>query len=311
MKATGASRARLRSGAGPQRGTRVGSFLATSIVVASCAAPENGAQTAATESSDAATTAIMCDAKRIDVSRSNARDFRHEYSRILGGEPSDEDAWPWAVALMKKDGAPHCGGALIASDWVLSAAHCDTKPGDPALVGRQKLGTDGGEEHVVDYVLVHSDFNRTWLYNDIALVKLVEPSQQTPVALIDESEKNVKAGVEAVVAGWGYVSKEEPRSETLREARVRIVSNAQCRFAHRGKISDGMICVGGEDDAPSTCTGDSGSPLMVRTPDAMTWQQVGITSFDNDCGAKRPYGVYTRVSRYLDWIRACKANPSA
>ena len=51
-----------------------------------------------------------------------------------------------------------------------------------------------------------------------------------------------------------------------------------------------------------SCGGDSGGPMVVRKPSG-SWYQAGIVSFGpKRCGIGRP-GVYTKVSKYLDWIR--------
>ena len=44
-------------------------------------------------------------------------------TRIIGGESSDEGEWPWAVQLLRYRNLV-CGATLIASNWVVSAAHC-------------------------------------------------------------------------------------------------------------------------------------------------------------------------------------------
>lgn len=299
--------------------------LGLAILAPSCSAPDNGAQMPATVPSNAAGAAIPCEAVRVGAHFSDTRtpdawqgdpgeDFtrsRQDYSRIVGGLPAPEGDWPWAVALLRADGGQYCGGTLIDTNWVLTAAHCETRPGDLALVGRHNLRTDTGEQHLVEYVLVHAGFDGMsgTYYDDIALVKLAAFSQQPTVDLADGSNKNVRPGVEAVVAGWGYASPEEPWPEALREAPVRLVSTAECRAQHERDIGDGMICVGGESATASTCSGDSGGPLMVYHAEAMAWQQIGITSFDNDCGEEKPYGVHTSTGHYRDWILACKEHP--
>ena len=72
-----------------------------------------------------------------------------------------------------------------------------------------------------------------------------------------------------------------------------------------------MICAGYETLSKGACYGDSGGPLMVQQPDA-SWTQIGIVSWGpSGCLASGEYDVYTRVSRYSDWIATCMADPDA
>ena len=43
--------------------------------------------------------------------------------RIVGGKASEKDAFPWFAGIMYKF-SMHCGGSLINSLYVLTAAHC-------------------------------------------------------------------------------------------------------------------------------------------------------------------------------------------
>ena len=46
-------------------------------------------------------------------------------SRIVGGQETEVNEYPWQVALYKSGSSyPNCGGTLISDLWILSAAHC-------------------------------------------------------------------------------------------------------------------------------------------------------------------------------------------
>lgn len=44
-------------------------------------------------------------------------------NRIFGGTETTIDMIPWQVSL-RYNSKHHCGGAIIAAQWVLTAAHC-------------------------------------------------------------------------------------------------------------------------------------------------------------------------------------------
>jgi Secreted trypsin-like serine protease len=52
---------------------------------------------------------------------------RERGARVVGGEDADPAEWCWQVALINSLNQYLCGGALIGTQWVLTAAHCVTK----------------------------------------------------------------------------------------------------------------------------------------------------------------------------------------
>jgi secreted trypsin-like serine protease len=46
-----------------------------------------------------------------------------KHQRITNGIPAPQYKFPWQVALII-DNMYFCGGSLISSKWVLTAAHC-------------------------------------------------------------------------------------------------------------------------------------------------------------------------------------------
>uniref|UniRef100_A0A3B4FLN3 Serine protease 56 n=1 Tax=Pundamilia nyererei TaxID=303518 RepID=A0A3B4FLN3_9CICH len=57
------------------------------------------------------------------ASLSTVQNVTQPRSRIVGGSPAPPGSWPWLVNL-QLDGALMCGGVLVDSSWVVTAAHC-------------------------------------------------------------------------------------------------------------------------------------------------------------------------------------------
>ena len=79
----------------------------------------------------------------------------------------------------------------------------------------------------------------------------------------------------------------------------------QCINAFDYVITSNQFCGGYEQGGVDTCTGDSGGPLLCAAEhekDDRRWYVYGITSFGEGCGERGKYGVYTKVSKYFDWI---------
>ena len=75
-------------------------------------------------------------------------------------------------------------------------------------------------------------------------------------------------------------------------------------------LTSNMICAGTERGGLDSCQGDSGGPLLVSASGQGDGQQAGVVSFGIGCARPNFFGVYTRVSQYLNWLAACQANPA-
>lgn len=105
-----------------------------------------------------------------------------------------------------------------------------------------------------------------------------------------------------VIAGWGTTSEDGTESLVLKKAKVPIISNNVCKAAGIKGITSNMICAGrlvygGVD----SCQGDSGGPLMIA--DRKRYVLAGIVSFGQGCARPKNPGVYTRTTKFLDWIK--------
>jgi len=228
-------------------------------------------------------------------------------SRIVGGTQADVNEWPWQAALVTQS-RQFCGGSLINDRYVLTAAHCTdgmTASEITVLLAEHKLSNSGETELVtrsVSEIIEHSKYDDNTLVNDIALLKLESPVTVSdtvlPVCLPPEGLKY--ANEKAWVTGWGTTSYGGSAANVLREVKVKVWSNAQCRNGNLGDaITNKMLCAG--STGKDSCQGDSGGPLVFKNDDR-DFEQIGVVSWGYGCGSEGYPGVYTRVNKYLDWI---------
>lgn len=89
-------------------------------------------------------------------------------------------------------------------------------------------------------------------------------------------------------------------SDELREVALPIIADKTCSDSTGFSLTKNMLCAGYKGTPKDTCQGDSGGPLVVRNSQDSDWWQVGVVSYGGACATN--YGVYTKVSNYLDWI---------
>ena len=83
------------------------------------------------------------------------------------------------------------------------------------------------------------------------------------------------------------------------EAEIGCVTKDECKLAYGSYIKDEMVC--GGSDGKDSCQGDSGGPAVIESDSA--GNIVGVTSFGYGCARPGYPGVYTRVQKYLEWIK--------
>lgn len=238
---------------------------------------------------------------------------------IIGGTDADIADAPWQVALVLSDpGYPSdwygqfCGGSIVSSWEIVTAAHCvdyggDLRlPGDVlVLAGTATLSTSQKTGVAVESITVHPDWNDATFENDVAVLRLTEPIVLTPGVreAIALASTPVADGSSALITGWGNTSTSGIDYPTrLKKATVETVSDAACNSAYGGIASAIMLCATAGGFTIDTCQGDSGGPLVVTVDDVPTL--AGITSWGNGC-AEAPYpGVYAEVSAFQPWISA-------
>ena len=154
-------------------------------------------------------TPLTCGIKGID---------RPETPRIVGGRDALPGEWCWQVALISSDNQYLCGGTLIGTQWVLTAAHCVTsmvrnseeifiRVGDYDL--KKPKQSPHAETVKVSTTYIHHNHNGETLDNDIALLRMEHPvdvSESVCLVCLPTRGSTRKSGKVCHVSGYGYTS---------------------------------------------------------------------------------------------------------
>lgn len=247
----------------------------------------------------------------IQVANCGAKNGSPDQQKIVGGQPAELGEWPWIAALFN-GGRQFCGGSLIDSTHILSAAHCIAHMSSwdvsrlTVRLGDHNIKSNSETRHIekkVKRLVRHRGFDSRTLYNDVAILTLDSPvtfsRNVKPICL--PTGNSQYAGQTATVIGWGSLRESGPQPAVLQEVHIPIWTNQECKLkygnAAPGGIVEHFLCAG--QASMDSCSGDSGGPLMVNTG---SWTQVGIVSWGIGCGKGQYPGVYTRVTHFLPWI---------
>ena len=248
-------------------------------------------------------------------------DDKVEAGKIVNGEEVSSGHLPYQASVQLHFGsrlvsskATHfCGGAFLAPDWVVTAAHCVRNQREPQLKivgGTQDITDQTSPAYKVNKIIMNK-YNDITKHNDIALINIEippdnkarkSPSPILPVSICKESFD--PSGQQCTVSGWGHLkSKGSSVPDKLRSVLVPVLATSVC-----GKMLSGypwdtrtstMLCAGGEDK--DACQGDSGGPLVCQdSQDAPCL--AGVVSWGVGCATEGIPGVYTNVSKYTTWI---------
>jgi secreted trypsin-like serine protease len=97
-------------------------------------------------------------------------------NRIVGGESASSSTWGWAVSIYLVNRF-HCGGSIVSSSWVVTAAHCviGFTASQFTINAGSTIINGSTQSQVPSRVIVHPDYNPYTSENDIALFQLSSP----------------------------------------------------------------------------------------------------------------------------------------
>jgi len=256
----------------------------------------------------------------------------------MGAASAPRGSFPWMVSLfvLLKNGEAlfMCAGTLLTPNIAVTAAHCFTNNEKQttwfARVGDNYILRSDPDEQTfrVSKIVKHGNFKPLGSgkdgdgRHDIALV-VFQPHRSSrdlygnsnqeeglakygkdvkPICVLPQSDYplNKLTGLHCEIAGWGMTEYNNSNSypDSVRAARITVgdVSDSFCNYLYKRNVhKTGKFCAGYGVDA---CQEDSGGPLVCRMNGK--YNLVGIVSSGKGCGIYP--GLYTDVSRYMDWL---------
>ncbi|PSN55476.1 Venom serine protease Bi-VSP [Blattella germanica] len=181
-------------------------------------------------------------------------------------------------------------GTLITKRHILTAGHCVHNRKDLYMARIADLDlkqdNDGSKpvERTIEDKKIHEGYNPTTFVNDIAILRLNEDVEFTdyvrPICLPLDGDLQTRS-FERMVS-----------EERCKEALSRFST------AH---IDERVLCAGYAKGGKDACQGDSGGPLIY--PRGLRSYLIGVVSYGYRCAEPGYPGVYTRVTKFTDWIQ--------
>ncbi|RNJ62449.1 MAG: hypothetical protein EDM03_13480 [Porphyrobacter sp. IPPAS B-1204] len=244
---------------------------------------------------------------------------------------------PWQAILwrpervngkrLKADRRVLCGGAVIRTGWVLTAAHCLTDPGGVAVLtgghtirlGVFDQSAPEGYEYPILRVIPHPNYRRKDFAFDVALIQydpargkrlgeVVHKVARIRVDPLSMEARTIRARMPAFSFGWGRTALDSGAAPPkLQAARLELRDTDNCtRITNfRDEMRNAVLCAAGPK-GEQACMGDSGGALISYDGADKVPTVIGVVSAGVKCGTTGVPSRFTRIAHPLvrDWLNS-------
>jgi trypsin len=220
---------------------------------------------------------------------------------IVGGTVvASATAYPFIAFMSNTDGYA-CGGTILSSKTIMTAAHCsfneDTGAAIPAShysfrVGSLKEASGGTVVKATSYT-VHPKYSASTVDYDVVVFKLATTltfGTTIGAAMLVASGSDPAAGTLTTTMGWGLTSESGTSiSAVLREVDIPVIARTTCvaDYGTSEPVTVRMFCAAAS--GKDSCSGDSGGPIINKSTKVL----LGGVSWGNGCAEAAYPGVYS------------------
>jgi secreted trypsin-like serine protease len=207
---------------------------------------------------------------------------------VNGGDRVSENNPIARSTVMLETDAQYCSATIIASDTLLTAAHCLAEKDDWVMIHFR--GLDSEPNRQASGFVRHENYKDLYgsdSFNDVALVffkgGLPEGFQATsvlPEKLVLKKDDGLS------LAGYGGGSP--------------LGSLSKVDLTITDFLNQGSLIKFEQTKDHGICHGDSGGPAYLEIEGHLYVAGIAAYAYEVDCSG---YSVYTKTTPYLDWIK--------
>ncbi|KAJ2728336.1 hypothetical protein H4R23_003664, partial [Coemansia sp. Cherry 401B] len=245
-------------------------------------------------------------------------------NRITNGTLVKQGDAPYLVRLYFVSGnrMSLCGGTIIDSQTIVTAGHCvhtrstgEVKKAKDTYIFYGSVSSTSNTHFQPTNVILHPDYNPRDFRNDIAVLRFdAVKFERGVIEAIPIYDKGIDPQQAMQIYGWGTTrshgtSFDNPSSLLTQTVYVSTPEACQVIEPRYSSANESQICTDANYNVGvDACQGDSGTGSTIKKDGKEYF--AGLVSYGTNrygeatCGEAGSFGMYTRVSHYLSWIKS-------